>query len=137
MKKIFFQRGPDGLFHEFHETGPRDEWLPLPGQDVQIVSALTGNGWYLVVSVRQRYSGSIAHDQLARELDHKPTMVYDAGMEVYLEAKRLKACEVCGVSALNAATFCFHCGTLLPADGGVPMQAPVVPPRPRAKRIDL
>jgi hypothetical protein len=127
VKKILFMRGPDGAFHEFHRTGENDEWSPIPFQDMQIQSVLTGAGWYVVVSVRPVYSGSSSHTSVRLELANSPTTVYAQHLEVYLEEKRLKACQGCGMTALAIARFCYHCGAQLPADGAKFTQPPLAP----------
>lgn len=128
MKKIFFMRGPDGRFHEFHQTGPNDPWNPIPWQDVQIQSALHGAGWYVVTSCRPVYSGSDSHTSIRLQLDGSTTTVYAQHMEIYLEEKRLKSCDRCGTTAMAIASFCYHCGTALPEEGRRFTQPPL-PPR--------
>jgi hypothetical protein len=95
-----FQRGPDGAFHEFHVTSVADPWHPIPGQDVNIVRAVHGAGWFTVISCRPVYAGSVAHTDVAKELanfeaelagaEHAASFVHLLHMEVYLEEVTLQ-----------------------------------------------
>lgn len=85
-----FQRGPDGMFHEFHTTRVDDEWQPIPGQDWALIDAVHGAGWFTVVSCRPIYQASTAHPDVAAKLAGEVTVVYLKHMEVFLEKKKVQ-----------------------------------------------
>jgi hypothetical protein len=93
VKKKIYVRSSDGMFHESWETERDDPWQPIPGQDMEVISPISGSGWYIVTSCRPVYSGSPAHNQIALELDGTASMIYLDHMEVYLEPKAGNAAQ--------------------------------------------
>lgn len=90
MKKVFYQRGPDGTFSEFHVTPVDDQWQPIPGQDWALIDAVHGAGWFEVVSVRPIYRASTAHTEVAKGLRGESNLVYLDHMEVFLRDKPIE-----------------------------------------------